>query len=336
MRIASLQPSVTLTLAALGRLDALCAHTKYCIEAMPSLAERKLPIVADSWSTTTTELDVIRPDLVIASVPYRLESLAAILKAGVPVLALAPHSLEDVVQDTLLIARQVDRVQEAETLIADFRRALSSAKQVAGSLEKKRVYCEEWGKPRDPFPEMDRRADRNLWGIFLGTPGAQTTSEIVAEADPDLMIFAWCGAGDRVPLKRVVTQRNWHNLRAVRDRKVYCIPDEYLNTPAIPSLKQGLIHLGVAICPERFANADRLYHSITLTRTVEIHFYNAINHGSQTSSTLVSRNKSKRKARRQIKTLPVHQITRSLNHLKLESCNAILSSSVVESPPKFL
>lgn len=258
VRIASLQPSVTLTLAALGRLDALCAHTKYCIEAMPSLAERKLPIVADSWSTTTTELDAIRPDLVIASVPYRLESLTAILKAGIPVLALAPHSLEDVVQDTLLIARQVDRVQEAETLIADFRRALSSAKQVAGSLEKKRVYCEEWGKPAIHSQRWIAELIETCGGIFLGTPGAQTTSEIVAEADPDLMIFAWCGAGDRVPLERVVTQRNWHNLRAVRDRKVYCIPDEYLNTPAIPSLKQGLIHLGVAICPERFANADRL------------------------------------------------------------------------------
>jgi iron complex transport system substrate-binding protein len=72
------------------------------------------------------------------------------------------------------------------------------------------------------------------------------------------MIFAWCGAGDRVPLERVVAQRDWHNLRAVRGHKVYCIPDEYLNTPAIPSLKRGLIHLGVAIRPEQFANADRL------------------------------------------------------------------------------
>jgi len=51
VRIASLQPSITLTLAALGRLDVLCAHTKYCLEALPSLAELKLPIVRDSWST---------------------------------------------------------------------------------------------------------------------------------------------------------------------------------------------------------------------------------------------------------------------------------------------
>ncbi len=38
MRIASLQPSITLTLHALGRLDLLCACTRYCIEALPELA----------------------------------------------------------------------------------------------------------------------------------------------------------------------------------------------------------------------------------------------------------------------------------------------------------
>ena len=83
MRIASLQPSVTLTLDTLGRLDVLCAHTKYCLEVLPDLAKLSLPILADSWTTTTDELTKVAPNLVIASVPYRLESLAAILKAAI-------------------------------------------------------------------------------------------------------------------------------------------------------------------------------------------------------------------------------------------------------------
>src|ERR1035441_9373577 len=100
MRIASLQPSITLTLAALNRLDALCAVTKYCLEGVPELAARNLPILHDSWSFDKPgNLELLlaaRPDLVIASVPYRMESLAAILKSGLSVLALAPHSLSDV------------------------------------------------------------------------------------------------------------------------------------------------------------------------------------------------------------------------------------------------
>ena len=79
MRIASLQPSITLTLAALDKLDHLCACTKYCIDAQPALAARNLKILHDSWTANTDEILAAAPDLVIASVPYRMESLAAIL-----------------------------------------------------------------------------------------------------------------------------------------------------------------------------------------------------------------------------------------------------------------
>jgi iron complex transport system substrate-binding protein len=96
VKIASLQPSVSIVLDRLGCLDALVACTRYCLEAVPSLRERPIAVVRDSWSASAGELLGVRPDLVIASVPYRRESLEAILKAGCPVLALAPHSLADV------------------------------------------------------------------------------------------------------------------------------------------------------------------------------------------------------------------------------------------------
>lgn len=258
MRIASLQPSVTLTLDVLGRLDTLCAHTKYCLEAMPELTRLGLPILADSWTTTTDEISNVAPDLVIASVPYRLESLAAILKAGIPVLALAPHTLADVIKDTLIIARQVDRTAEAEVIVDDFRRAIEAISDVTSQLPKKTVYCEEWGKPLIHSQPWIAELIGAGGGTFVGTPGAQTTQDTVADADPDVLLFAWCGAGDRVPLNRVVAQRGWQDLRAVRERRVYCIPDEYLNTPAIPSLSRGLAYLAGAIHPSYFALPPRL------------------------------------------------------------------------------
>ena len=50
MRIASLQPSVSLTLAHLEALDTLCAVTKYCVAAVPGLSERNLRVIHDSWT----------------------------------------------------------------------------------------------------------------------------------------------------------------------------------------------------------------------------------------------------------------------------------------------
>ena len=96
MKILSLQPSISLILQSLGRLDTLVGCTRYCLDAVPELRSRRLAVVRDSWSSETSEIVALKPDLVIASVPYRQESLAAILRAGLPVLALAPHCLEDI------------------------------------------------------------------------------------------------------------------------------------------------------------------------------------------------------------------------------------------------
>ena len=94
-------------------------------------------------------------------------------------------------------------------------------------------------------------------GKFVGAPGAHTEPSEIAKADPDVMIMAWCGAGDRVPLAKVIEQRRWSGLQAVRERRVYCLPDEFLNTPA-PTLIEGLHALAGAIHPESFLAHPRV------------------------------------------------------------------------------
>lgn len=121
MKIISLQPSVSIILDRLGCLDSLVACTKYCLEAVPALRTRDLPIVHDSWSTKAEELLPVHADLVMASVPYRIESLAAILKSGTPVLALAPHSLADIYADIQHIARLVNASAKGEAIVAEMQ-----------------------------------------------------------------------------------------------------------------------------------------------------------------------------------------------------------------------
>ena len=117
LRIAALQPSVSVTLDRLGCLESLVACTRYCLEAVPALGGRSLKVIADSWSSSTEEILSASPDLVLASVPYRLESLAAILKCGVPVLTLAPHSLADIYQDIRLLGSILHVPDRAEAVI---------------------------------------------------------------------------------------------------------------------------------------------------------------------------------------------------------------------------
>jgi iron complex transport system substrate-binding protein len=271
MRIASLQPSVTITLAALGRLDALCAHTKYCLEFLPELAARGLPILHDSWSFDQPgNLEILlasTPEAVIASVPYRMESLAAILKAGLPVLALAPHSLADIYADIRLIAAIASAQQtlaDPEPLIAHMQTTIAETRALTAHLPpalRPLVYCEEWGKPLIHSQAWVAELVEAAGGRFFGTPGAHADPAAIAAlpeaAQPEVLLFAWCGAGDRVPLARVIAQRNWQSLRTVRSARVHCIPDEYLNTPA-PTLLEGLRCIAAATHPQLFPPHPRL------------------------------------------------------------------------------
>jgi iron complex transport system substrate-binding protein len=249
MRIASLQPSVTIILAALKKLDALCACTKYCLEALPELAAQNPQILHDSWTANTDEILATKPDLILASVPYRLESLAAILKSGLPVLTLAPHSLADIYKDIRLIAAVVDAQPQAEALITQMQSTIASTRRRSASrTQTPVVYCEEWGKPLIHSQSWVAELVEAAGGHYLGTPGGHTTGEEIAAADPDVLLFAWCGAGNRVPLDRVITQRNWHSLKAVRERRVFCIPDQFLNTPA-HTLLEGLACIAATTHP---------------------------------------------------------------------------------------
>jgi iron complex transport system substrate-binding protein len=255
VKIASLQPSVSVILERLGRLDLLAACTRYCVDAVPALRERGVTVVRDSWSTTAEELLAAGPDLVIASVPYRNESLAAILKAGCPVLALAPHTLTDIEQEIRLIAAVAEAAERAEAVIAGMRAGIAEVRErAAGIAERPLVYCEEWGKPLIHSQLWVRELVEAAGGVFLGEPGKVTTAEAVAAADPEVVIAAWCGAGDRVPLEKVAARPGWADTRAVRNGRVFCIDDELLNTPA-PTLVEGLRAIAAALHPGVFGTA---------------------------------------------------------------------------------
>ena len=93
------------------------------------------------------------------------------------------------------------------------------------------------------------------------TLGHRPSPESILAADPDVLVAAWCGAGDRVPLEKIVHDRGWQQMRAVREGRVYCIRDELLNTPA-PTLVEGLRALAAAIHPGYFSTTRRakMYH----------------------------------------------------------------------------
>ena len=256
-RIVSLQPSVTVILRELGCLDALVGCTKYCAELCPEVIDRKIPLVGDSWTAQANQISSLRPDLVMASVPYQEKSIAEIMKAGARFLGFAPKSLVDIYGDIMVVAALMNVLERGREVIERMQKAIDVVQSRARELPKVRVFCEEWGKPLIASQPWVRELVEAAGGEFIGTPGAQVSPEEVGASQPEVLIAAWCGAGDRVPLGKIVEQRGWQQVPAMRNRRVYCIRDEYLNTPA-PSLMLGLRALAAAIHPRHFSQAEGL------------------------------------------------------------------------------
>jgi len=255
-RVVSLQPSVTVTLRDLGVLDRLVACTKYCMDVCPEVRETGCIIVEDSWSAKAAQIMAARPDLVIASVPYQLESVGEILKSGVPFLGLAPKSLDTIYKDIMMISHVMGLVPRNDgrtgaDIVARMEREVQAMWQEMMGAERPLVYCEEWGKPLILSQTWVAELVEAAGGRFFGQPGKQVTVEEVTAADPDVIVAAWCGAGDRVPLEKIIPKRGWQQTKAAKNGRVYCINDEFLNTPA-STLTQGLHALAAAIHPEMF------------------------------------------------------------------------------------
>jgi iron complex transport system substrate-binding protein len=251
-RIVSLQPSATVILAAVGELDRVVACTKYCADVVPGITSRPRIILADSWTANAEQIIAAQPDLVIASVPYQEKAVIEILKAGVRFLGFAPKSLADIYADIAIIAGAVGAGDRGEEVIFRMKQQIEQVRARTAGLPRPRVFCEEWGKPLIASQAWVAELVEAAGGEFVGIPGKQISAEDVARMDPDVLVAAWCGAGDRVPLEKIVSERKWLETRAVRACRVYCIRDEHLNTPA-PTLLRGLNALAFAIHPEVFA-----------------------------------------------------------------------------------
>lgn len=250
-RIVCLQPSATVILDSIGELDRVVACTLYCADVVPAVAGGSRVMVADSWTASTEQIVAAKPDLVIASVPYQEKAVIEILRSGAPFLGLSPKTLADIYGDIAIISGIVGASTRGEEVITAMQKHIETVRIKASSTNRPRVFCEEWSKPLIASQPWVAELVEIAGGEPIGKAGGQITAEDVLRLDPEVVIAAWCGAGDRVPLEKIIAQRGWQQMSAVRNNRIFCIRDEFLNTPA-PTLVQGLDAIAFALHSEIF------------------------------------------------------------------------------------
>lgn len=236
IRIVSLAPSATSILCSIGARRLLAGVTKWCFDVAPVAG---LPQVGDCWHMESVEEVVkLRPTLVIGSVPYKQETVWKLLEQRLNFLAMNPRTLAGVYADIRLLGGISGRAAQAETLIRKMRSEFSAIERVAAKTKRRvRVYCEAWPNPRISSPPWVAELVKICGGEMIVPAGEKTSDAQVAEARPEVIVLAWAATGGKSDPDQAYRVEAWNDLPAIRERRVFVMRDELLNTPGPPLMK---------------------------------------------------------------------------------------------------
>lgn len=244
LRIVSLAPSATSILCAIGAKKTLVGVTKWCPDVAPV---DDLPKLGDCWHMESVgEILRLKPTLVIGSVPYKQETVAKLLEHPLNFLAMNPRSLADVYADIRMLGGIVGRAAPAEALVSKMRLEFAAIELRSKKRDKPearlRVYCEAWPNPRISSPPWVAELVGMCGAEMVVPAGERVDEKEVAAAKPDAIVLAWTATGDRANPDKTYEIRKWQEVPAIRNRRVFVIKDELLNTPG-PPLVEGVKEL---------------------------------------------------------------------------------------------
>lgn len=224
--------------------------TRWCRDVAPV---KDLPALGDCWRCDAAQVAALKPTLVIGSVPYKAETVDALLQRGLTFLAMNPRTLQDIFSDIEMLGQLVGREKRAKALARHLKQQLKQvARRAHRARRRPRVYCESWPKPLMLSPAWVEEMVRLAGGRFVPAGGGRkaTPPEVLA-AKPEVIVLGWAGCGMRVDARQLWRRPGWDCLPAVRAGRVYVVSDEALNTPG-PPLATGVEWLAKILHPEIF------------------------------------------------------------------------------------
>lgn len=244
MKVVSLNCSNTEIVCALGAADMLVGVDDHS-DFPPSVVDA-LPRVGPDLEPDMARIRALNPDLVLASltVPGHEKVLQNLDDAGLEYLAPEPITLDNVYRDIHAIAGAIGVADRAAAVVEDMRKATGGA---AGDErdDSPSILVQWWPKPvitpgrLSWVNDLIQRAGAvNPLGTEAVKSRPLENSE-VSDIDPDVIVMSWCGVEPRKYRSHVIYDKpEWSGLQAVRNRRVYAVPEAYLGRPS-PRLTSG-------------------------------------------------------------------------------------------------
>jgi iron complex transport system substrate-binding protein len=253
MRIVSLAPNVTETIAALGALDRLVGRTDYC--NFPSEVT-SLPSIGTLYNPSVEKLISLKPDLVIASSFVSDQLINSLQRASLKVVCINKQEsfagtyalIEDI---ALLIGKE----KEGYVLVASMQEKVEKVLETTKDLSKPRVYY------MVDFGSFDGTATGDTFiSQMLTMAGAVNiaqdatkwtySKELLIKQNPDLIIISprWGETAEQT-IELFSSTKPYSDLPAIKNGAIVSIDSDLLSRQG-PRSGDALLALAKTIHPE--------------------------------------------------------------------------------------
>jgi len=256
-RIVSLAPSNTEILFALGLDDKVVGVTEYC--NYPQEVTTK-PKVGGFSNVDIEKVVSLEPDLVLATHIHGKTVIPALEKFGLPVVALTPGSLTEVLDSITLVGKITGQSREAAKLVNDLSariEAVFDETQTLSPDQKPRVFYITWHDPLMTAGTETLADDviSNAGGqnIAYDISGDKTIDlETVLYRDPQVIVASvGMGSGEDLPWQYIQSEPRLENTQALLNDRVYKIDGDMIHRPG-PRIVDALEQMAQFIHPEFF------------------------------------------------------------------------------------
>lgn len=295
-RIASLLPSATEIVCALGLEESLVGVTHEC-DYPPTVAGAKPQLTASKISHTTmtsAEIDhhvraqldghgsiyaldenllrELHPDLIltqelcdVCAVNYQTVLAAArVIDAEMNVVSLEPQTIQDIFANIRLVGELTGRTERAAQVVAQLQSRLNAVVLALSEVKHTpRVLMLEWLEPLFApghwVPEQVALAGGDHTFGRAGQPSVTTTAEAVEAYAPEIIVLIPCGYYKEDTLRALEATKlpdAWRDLPAVANDQVWAVDATSYFSRPGPRVVDGVEILARLLHPEIYGAPD--------------------------------------------------------------------------------
>lgn len=231
------------TLYLLGRSDLIQGVSKF-VERPPE-AKTNHPTVSQFVRSDIEQIIELKPDLIIGFSDIQKDIAREFIGRGLNVFVTNQRSLEEILNQILLLSRLVGEERIGQELVDGFRAKLETYRQMAKTRPKVKVYFEEWDHPRLSGIQWVSELIEAVGGenIFRHKTGSlakerEVTDEEVVVANPDVIIGCWCGK--KVKVDSFAARPGYHQTHAIKNSQVFEVDPAIFLQPGPALFVDGL------------------------------------------------------------------------------------------------